>query len=220
MQKIHSVLVVVGTSLVAFGILLFLIIGSTAFMGIGSYNNMVSLSEKVDAQWSNVENVYQRRFDLIPNLVETVRGYASHEADTLTAVTEARAKVGQVNINPSQLTPESLAQFQTAQDGLSSMLSRLMVVVERYPDLKANENFIRLQDELSGTENRIAVERRNYNESARSYNTLKKTFPDVVFVSVARSFFDTDFQDKPYFEAEAGSDRAPKVDFSSSRRGQ
>lgn len=174
----------------------------------GKYNEMVSSSEDVDAKWSQVENVYQRRFDLIPNLVETVKGYAGHEADTLTAVTEARAKVGQININPGQLTPASLAQFQSAQDGLSSMLSRLMVVVEKYPDLKANEGFLRLQDELAGTENRIAVERRNYNSSAQGYNSNIKSFPN----NLIAGYFD--FKEKPYFKAEEGSNKAPKVDFS------
>ena len=199
-----KVLIVLGLVLVSL-----LMMGACgASIVTGKYNGMVSSSEDVDAKWSQVENVYQRRFDLVPNLVETVRGYASHESDTLTAVTEARAKVGQINVNLGQLTPEGLAQFQSVQDSLSSMLSRLMVVVEKYPDLKANEGFIRLQDELAGTENRIAVERRNYNESAQGYNSNIKVFPN----NLIAGYFD--FKEKPYFKAEEGSNKVPKVDFS------
>jgi len=172
------------------------------------YNNFVSLDESVSQSWSQVQNVYQRRADLIPNLVETVKGYAKHEKQTLLAVTEARAKLGGVtNINANDLTPEKLAQFQQAQAGLSSALQRLMVVVERYPDLKANQNFIRLQDELAGTENRIAVERKRFTEAVQAYNRYVRRFPQVLFAGMFG------FEKKAYFEAEKSAQQAPKVKF-------
>ncbi|HHS13195.1 MAG TPA: LemA family protein [bacterium] len=172
------------------------------------YNGFVQLDEGVNEKWSQVENVYQRRYDLIPNLVETVRGYASHERETLQAVTEARARVGGVTeIKADNLTPEKLQAFQEAQAGLSSALQRLMVVVERYPDLKANQNFIRLQDELAGTENRIAVERRRFNESVQQYNQTIRRFPQVLLAGMFG------FTPKPYFEATQGADQAPQVRF-------
>ena len=172
------------------------------------YNNFVQLDEGVNEKWSQVQNVYQRRFDLIPNLVETVKGYARHERETLQAVTEARAKVGGVtNLRAEDLTPENLAKFQQAQAGLSAALQRLMVVVERYPDLKANQNFIRLQDELAGTENRIAVERRRFNESVRFYNQAIRRFPAVIFANMFG------FSKKDYFEAAQDAQEAPKVEF-------
>ncbi len=171
------------------------------------YNNMVELGENVDAKWSQVENVYQRRADLIPNLVSTVKGYASHEKETLEGVIEARAKATSVNVDANNLNPASLQQFQQAQDGLSSALSKLMVVVEKYPDLKANENFRDLQAQLEGTENRIAVERRNFNEATRAYNTYIKKIPRSIYAG----WFG--FEKKPYFKAEEGSDKAPKVEF-------
>lgn len=143
----------------------------------GSYNTMVTMDESVTASWAQVENVYQRRADLIPNLVNTVKGYASHEKGTLEAVIEARSKATSVNIDPSNMDAQQLEQFQEAQAGLSSALSRLMVVVEQYPDLKANQNFLDLQAQLEGTENRIAVERRKFNETARSFNTYIRKFP-------------------------------------------
>ena len=144
---------------------------------IGSYNSIVTKEEGVTAQWAQVENVYQRRADLIPNLVEVVKGYAAHEKETLEGVIEARAKATSTNINVDNLSAESIQKFQAAQDGLSSALSKLMVVVERYPDLKANQNFLELQAQLEGTENRISVERMKFNESAQSYNTYIKIFP-------------------------------------------
>ena len=172
------------------------------------YNGFVRGREAVNGAWAQVENVYQRRFDLIPNLVETVKGYAAHERETLQAVTEARSKVGGVTqLKADDLTPENLAKFQQAQAGLSGALQRLMVVVERYPDLKANQNFIRLQDELAGTENRIAVERRRFNELVRSYNENLKVFPNVIFAGIFG------FTPKPYFEAVEQAQTAPKVEF-------
>ena len=188
----------------------FILIGLILVLyGIRSYNNMVTMEEGVKEKWSQVENVYQRRLDLIPNLVETVKGYAAHERETLQAVTEARAKVGgTVNIGEEVLkNPAVFQQFQQAQASLTSALQRLMVVVERYPDLKANENFLQLQSQLEGTENRITVERRRFNEAARTFNTYIKQFPRVL---MARMF---GFIEKPYFKAQEGADVAPKVTF-------
>ncbi len=175
--------------------------------GIFSYNGMVKLEENVNEKWSQVENAYQRRLDLIPNLVETVKGYAAHEKETFQAVTEARAKAGG-SVNLSALnTPEAFQQFQQAQGALSSALSRLMVVVERYPELKANQNFLSLQDQLEGTENRIAVERKRFNEAARAFNVRIKKFPAVIIANI------TGFKPKPYFKAQEGAEQAPKVKF-------
>jgi len=173
----------------------------------GSYNEMVTESEKVDAQWAQVENVYQRRADLIPNLVNTVKGYAGHEKETLEGVIEARAKATQTNINVGNMTPQKMAAFQQAQDGLSSALSKLMVVVEKYPDLKANRNFLELQAQLEGTENRIAVERKKFNETTRTYNTLIKNFPKNLMAGLFG------FEPKPYFAAQQGTEIAPEVKF-------
>lgn len=175
--------------------------------GKGAYNGMVSRGEGVDGQWANVENVYQRRADLIPNLVNTVKGYAEHERETFTEVVEARAKATGVNINADQLTPETLQQFQSAQSELTSALSKLLVVVERYPDLKANENFMDLQQQLESSENRIATERRKFNEISRDYNTFVRKFPNMLWASLFK------FDEKPYYEAEEGSDQAPTVEF-------
>lgn len=172
-----------------------------------SYNNMVTMQEGVTAQWSQVENVYQRRSDLIPNLVNTVKGYADFEKATLTQVIEARAKATAVNINPEKLDAQSLQTFQNAQSGLSSALSRLMVVVEKYPDLKANQGFLDLQAQLEGTENRITVERKKFNETAQSYNTFIRTFPKNIFAGIFG------FEKKAYFEAEKGAEKAPQVKF-------
>ena len=174
----------------------------------GVYNGLVGLDQKVQAQWGQVENVYQRRADLIPNLVETVKGAAAFETNTFTAVTEARAKVGQVQVNPGQLTPQAFQQFQSAQDGLSSALSRLLVVVEKYPELKATENFKELQAQLEGTENRIAVERMRFNEAVQAFNTKRNRFPAVIIAG-----FFPKFAEKPYFKAQAGAETAPKVKF-------
>jgi len=177
---------------------------------VGKYNSMVGLQEEVEGQWGNVQNVYQRRADLIPNLVETVKGYASHERETLEAVIQARAQATQMTaeITPETLNdPQMLQKFDAAQSGLSSALARLMVVVERYPDLKANQNFMDLQHQLEGTENRIAVERRKFNDVARNYNTVIRRFPANI---VAGMF---GFDKRPYFEAATGADQAPTVDF-------
>ena len=173
----------------------------------GSYNGMVMKSESVDGQWANVENVYQRRADLIPNLVNTVKGYAAHEQETFTAVVEARAKATGININADQLTQENMQQFQNAQAQLGSALSKLLVVVEKYPDLKANQNFLDLQVQLESTENRIATERRKFNEVARDYNTFIKIFPKSIWAGIFN------FEKKPYYEAAEGSDQAPAVEF-------
>ncbi|MBA4408569.1 MAG: LemA family protein [Bacteroidota bacterium] len=173
----------------------------------GTYNKMVSMDEGVKAQWSQVENVYQRRADLIPNLVSTVKGYADFEQETLTQVVEARAKATSVNINPEKLDAESLQNFQQAQSGLSSALGRLMVVVEKYPELKANQGFLDLQAQLEGSENRITVERMKFNESAQSYNTLIRGIPNSMIAGIGG------FEKKAYFEAEKGTEKAPEVKF-------
>lgn len=189
------------TLVIVFVILIFIL------QGIGMYNSLVKSEEAVNAQWANVENVYQRRADLIPNLVNTVKGYANFEQKTLTDVIEARAKATSVQINPEKLDEASLQKFQAAQDGLSSALARLMVVVERYPDLKANQNFLELQSQLEGTENRITVERRKFNEMAQAYNTNIRTFPRNIFASMFG------FEKKAYFQAAEGAETAPKVEF-------
>lgn len=175
----------------------------------GTYNKMVTMEEGVKASWSQVENVYQRRFDLIPNLVETVKGYAAHESETLSAVTEARASAGGVmNISDEVLQdPAAFERFQAAQSELSGALQRLLVVTENYPELKANQNFLALQDQLEGTENRIAVERKRFNENVQVYNTYIKQFPRMLIANM------TGFDEKPYFESAAGADTAPKVEF-------
>ncbi len=175
---------------------------------VGTYNKLVSLDEQVTEAWSQVENQYQRRADLIPNLVETVKGVADFEKETYTAVTEARAKVGQINITPEMLSdPKAFAQFQKAQDNLSGALSRLLVAVENYPQLKANENFLQLQAQLEGTENRIAVERRKFNKVVKEYNTAIRKFPANFVANFGG------FRAKEYFKAQAGTENAPKVKF-------
>lgn len=172
-----------------------------------SYNSIVKMEEGVTASWAQVENVYQRRSDLIPNLVETVKGYAAHEKEALMGVVEARAKATSTTINAENMDASSLQRFQEAQDGLSSALSRLMVVVEKYPDLKANQNFLELQAQLEGTENRISVERKNFNGAAQSYNTYIKMFPKNILASMFG------FSPKDYFKAAAGAEKAPEVKF-------
>jgi len=162
--------------LITLGVILLLVIIFYSFFA-GKYNEMVSREEQVTSQWAQVENVYQRRADLIPNLVNTVKGYADFEQETLTQVIEARSKATSVNVNADNLSPESIQRFQEAQEGLSGALSRLMVVVERYPDLKANQNFLQLQSQLEGTENRIAVERKKFNDETRNYNQYIRRFP-------------------------------------------
>lgn len=171
------------------------------------YNDMVSKQEAVSGSWSQVQNVYQRRADLIPNLVNTVKGAANFEQKTLTDVMEARAKATQVTLKADDLTPEKVAQYQQAQQGLSSALSRLMVVSENYPNLKANQNFLELQSQLEGTENRITVERMKFNETVQDYNTYIQKFPNNL---TAKMF---DFGKKGYFEADAASQKAPSVQF-------
>lgn len=195
-----------GLGCLALGLVAVLFI---AMFGVSAYNGLVSLDQAVQAQWAQVENVYQRRADLVPNLVETVKGAAAFEKDTFTAVTEARSKVGQVNAAGLANDPEAFAKFQQAQDGLSSALSRLMVVVEKYPDLKATQNFRDLQAQLEGTENRIAVERMRFNETAQAFNTKRMSFPTVVIAG----FFGSRFNEKAYFKAQAGADTAPAVKF-------
>lgn len=176
---------------------------------VSTYNRLVGLDEGLKAAWSQVENVYQRRADLVPNLVATVQGAAEFERETLDSVIEARSRATSVQVSAADLqNPQALAGFQAAQGALSGALSRLMVVVERYPDLKANQNFLSLQDELAGTENRIAVERRRFNEAAQQYNTVRRQF----VTRIVAGFFD--FGEAAYFEAEAGADQAPEVDFS------
>jgi len=191
-----------------------LLIGScsVATFGVSAYNSLVSNNESVEKSWGEVNNMYQRRFDLIPNLVESTRGYAIHESDVMVGVAEARAKVGQINLSLDQLTPQMLANFQSAQGELSSVLSRLMVVVEKYPDLKANETFIRLMDEIAGTENRITVSRTRFNETARDYNATRNSFP----TNLVANWFQ--FKTYPYFEAQEGADRAPEINFQDLRR--
>ncbi|MBP1627616.1 MAG: hypothetical protein H6Q00_2091 [Holophagaceae bacterium] len=177
--------------------------------GVGSYNSLNSLNQAVEAQWGQVENVYQRRADLVPNLVETVKGAAAFEKETFMAVTEARAKVGQVSAGKAPSDAASLARFQQAQEGLGSALSRLLVVVEKYPDLKATQNFRDLQAQLEGTENRIAVERMRFNQAAQAFNTKRNSFPTLIVAG----FLGDRFRDKAYFKAQAGAETAPKVSF-------
>ena len=173
----------------------------------GTYNTMVTQDEGVKTAWSQVENQYQRRMDLSPNLVNTVKGYATHEKETLEGVVSARAEATKTTIDPSNLNEESMKKFQAAQGELSSALSRLMLVIERYPDLKANQNFSELQAQLEGTENRISVERKRFNETAQSYNTYIRSFPTNILAGMFG------FQPKAYFSAESGAEKAPKVEF-------
>lgn len=173
----------------------------------GAYNRMVVEDENVSSAWAQVENVYQRRADLIPNLVETVKGYAEHESSTFENVVAARAKATQVTVDPENLTPEALAAFNEAQGELSSALGRLLLIQENYPDLKASQQFMELQAQLEGTENRIATERMKFNEAAKAYNTMIRQFPDNIIASMFG------FEKKAYFEAQAGAETAPKVEF-------
>lgn len=193
-------------SILVVGVLVVIVLGIVSW-GTKIYNNMVNMNEQVTSQWGNVETQYQRRMDLIPNFVNTVKGAANFEQSTLTQVIEARAKATSVNIDPTNLTQANLQQFQQVQGQLSSALSRLMVVVEKYPELRATQNFRDLQVELEGTENRISVERRKFNEVALSYNTYIRRFPQNFLAGMFG------FQSKPYFEAEAGSEKAPVVQF-------
>lgn len=174
---------------------------------IGGYNGMVEMDEQVQNSWANVETQYQRRADLIPNLVSTVKGYAKHEQQTLEDVVKARSEATQVKVDAENLTPEKLAAFQKAQSGVSSALGRLLAVAENYPDLKANQNFLELQSQLEGTENRITVARKDFNDTAKSYNQAIRQFPKNILAGMFG------FEKKSYFEAEAGSEKAPKVEF-------
>ena len=174
---------------------------------VGVYNMFVQKEESINGQWAEVETQYQRRADLIPNLVNTVKGYADCEQETLTGVIEARSRATSINLDGDNLTPENIAQFQQAQDQLSGALSRLLVTVERYPDLKANQNFLELQAQLEGTENRIAVARRNFNQSVQAYNSDLRTFPNNLFAGWYG------FDRKGYFEAAQGAETAPNVQF-------
>jgi LemA protein len=179
---------------------------------IASYNGLVSLGQAVDAQWGQVQNVYQRRADLVPNLVATVKGAASFEKTTYIAVTQARASVGQLSpevLKNATTDPRAMAQYEQAQNNLGSALSRLLVVVENYPQLKANENFLTLQTQLEGTENRIAVERRRYNEDVQAFNTRRNTFPTALYAGL----FGSRFSDRSYFQATNAAQNAPQVNF-------
>src|SRR5881296_3013145 len=190
-------------------ILFVVVLGGTV---AGTYNSLVQLDQAVQSQSAQVQNVYQRRADLVPNLVATVKGAANFEQQTLTAVTEARAKVGQVSAGALEnitRDPQAFARFQQAQDGLSSALSRLMVVAERYPELKATAGFRDLQAQLEGTENRITVERMRFNEAAQAFNTRRESFPTIVIAG----FFGERFRVKPYFKAQTGAEKAPEVKF-------
>lgn len=193
------ILIIVGIVLVA-GFILYSLFA-------GPYNSMVAKEEQITAQWAQVENVYQRRADLIPNLVNTVKGYADFEQETLTKVIEARAKATSINVDPNQLTPEKVAEFQAAQGQLSTALGRLLVSVERYPELKANEGFLNLQTQLEGTENRIAVERGKFNDMVREFNSYIRKFPQNLMAGIYG------FNTKGYFEAKEGADVVPEVQF-------
>ena len=186
---------------------LIVVICAIAIWLISSYNGMVKMEEEVSSAWSNVENQYQRRADLIPNLVNVVKGYASHEKETFEAVVSARSKATQVTVDPENLTPEKLQEYQKAQGELGATLGRLLAITESYPELKANENFKELQAQLEGTENRISVERRNFNEIARTYNSAIRTFPRSIIAGMFG------FEKRPYFEAEEGANKAPEVKF-------
>lgn len=190
---------------IVLGVLL-LLGGCSAMWAVSVNNQMVRLNQDVNEKWSQVQNVYQRRADLVPNLVETISGYAKHERGTLEAVTQARASATQVKIDPSNLTPETLKQFATAQATLGGALSRLLVSVERYPNLKANKLFLGLQSQLEGTENRITVERRRYNEAVKAYNTRLEVMPGALVIS-------SKYKARLFFEAEEGAKTAPKVKF-------
>lgn len=193
--------------LITLGVLVLIIVAIALVFG-GTYNQLVSKEEGVNGAWAQVESVYQRRADLVPNLVSVVKGYAAHEKETLQNVVEARAKIGKMTVSPEVLnSPDSLAKFQEAQTQLTSALSRLMVVVEQYPDLKASQNFLALQTQLEGTENRITVERQRFNEAAQGFNAFRRSFPNVVVANVMG------FKNKAYFQAAQDAKTAPQVKF-------
>ena len=191
------------SSLLILGIIVLVVV----LWGVKAYNNMVSQEEGVSTAWANVESQYQRRADLIPNLVNTVKGYAAHESETLQAVVNARTKATSINIDAENMTAEQLKEYQKAQSEVGGALGRLIAVAESYPDLKANQNFLELQAQLEGTENRIAVERKNFNEAAKKFNTYIRKFPQSLLSGVSG------FDKKPYFEAEEGSQKAPTGQF-------
>lgn len=188
-------------------IILLVVAAGLVLWGISAYNGLVSMEETVEKSWADVESQYQRRADLIPNLVNTVKGYATHEQSTLEGVVEARSKATQITVSAGELTPEKLAEYQAAQGAVSSALGKLLAITENYPDLKANQNFLELQAQLEGCENRIAVARKDFNAVAREYNTAVRRFPKSIFASIFG------FDRKPYFEAEAGADKVPTVNF-------
>ena len=188
-------------------IITIVVIVLVALWGILSYNVLVGMDENVSNQWANVETQYQRRSDLIPNLVNTVKGYAKHESQTLEAVMAARSQATQVKIDPSNCTPQQLAAYQKAQGDVTTALGKLLAITENYPDLKANQNFLELQSQLEGTENRINVARKDFNDSAKEYNTSLRRFPRNIIASMFG------FEKRNYFEAEAGAEKAPKVEF-------
>ena len=188
-------------------IITIVVIVLVALWGISSYNGLVGMDENVSNKWANVETQYQRRSDLIPNLVNTVKGYAKHESQTLEAVMAARSQATQVKIDPSNCTPQQLAAYQKAQGDVTTALGKLLAITENYPDLKANQNFLELQSQLEGTENRINVARKDFNDSAKKYNTSLRRFPRNIIASMFG------FEKRDYFEAEAGAEKAPKVEF-------
>lgn len=188
-------------------IITIVVIALVAIWGISSYNGLVSMDENVSNQWANVETQYQRRSDLIPNLVNTVKGYAKHESQTLEAIMAARSQATQVKIDPSNCTPQQLAAYQKAQGDVTTALGKLLAITENYPDLKANQNFLELQSQLEGTENRINVARKDFNDTAKKYNTSLRRFPRNIVASMFG------FEKRAYFEAEAGAEKAPKVEF-------
>ena len=188
-------------------IITIVVIALVAIWGISSYNGLVSMDENVSNQWANVETQYQRRSDLIPNLVNTVKGYAKHESETLESVMAARSQATQVKIDPSNCTPQQLAAYQKAQGDVTTALGKLLAITENYPDLKANQNFLELQSQLEGTENRINVARKDFNDAAKTYNASIRRFPRSIIASVFG------FEKKNYFEAEAGAEKAPEVKF-------
>lgn len=188
-------------------IITIVVIALVAIWGISSYNGLVSMDENVSNSWANVETQYQRRSDLIPNLVNTVKGYAKHESQTLEEVMAARSQATQVKIDPSNCTPQQLAAYQKAQGDVTTALGKLLAITENYPDLKANQNFLELQSQLEGTENRINVARKDFNDTAKKYNTSLRRFPRNIIASMFG------FEKRNYFEAEAGAEKAPKVEF-------
>ena len=187
--------------------IILVVVALAVIYGISTYNGLVKMEEGINTAWSNVENQYQRRLDLIPNLVNTVKGYAAHEQETFNQVIEARSKATQTTIDPTNLTPEAMQEYQKVQNQVSGTLGRLLAVAEAYPDLKANQNFLELQSQLEGTENRISVERTRFNDAAQTFNTSIRKFPATIVASIMG------FEKRPYFTAEEGAAKAPTVEF-------